>query len=157
MVSNEHNLPAYSHLRKIIELRILTGVDNECSRKLATPILMRMGSFAFTVASAVLIKIHKDVFNHPLTAIMPLVWIDSIVVIVGFSSLHSLVFTKSSDILRKGFTTTSNYTNYKSVRKRIQATMPLKLYMTNSFFDQTLPVVIEENSICNAISLCLCS
>jgi len=144
------------HLKKLIDLSVLSKVYNECTRNLATPFLMTMGSFVFTVASAVLIKIHKDVFKHPLTAIMPLVWIDSIVVIVGISSLHSLVFTKSSDILQKGFTTISNYTRDKSFRKRVQATMPLKLYMTHSFFDQTLPVVIMDNSICNAISLCLC-
>jgi len=125
-------------------------------QKLVTPFLMTMGSFVFTVASAVLIKIHKDVFKHPITAITPLLWIDSIVVIAGISSLHSLVFTKSSDILQKGFTTTASYTKDKSFRKRVQATMPLKLHMTNSFFDQTLPVVIIDNSICNAISLCLC-
>jgi len=78
---------------------------------------MMIGSVEFTVLSC-FIKVNTEIFGDPITVIMPLAWVDSTIIISVISSLFSLVFISSADILQIVFKQTQLYLRDKALRRR---------------------------------------
>jgi len=154
---SKYHPKSYKYLKSLIELRIVSQIFNSCCRSFATPAVFTGSSLIFSTSCAVLAKMNTRMFQHPLAATMPYAWIDGIVVTCVLSSLYSLVYSISNDIIARGFKRSERYRSDKSFNRRVKGTMALRIYMTNSYFCRMLPLVITENSLSNAISLCMLS
>jgi len=134
-------------------ISLFSKVINTCTRDLALPALVTCSSLLFSISTTLMIVHKEKIFYSAVTMFVPFIDLEGIVILIVATRVFAEIYTKSLDMNAKYFKFLTLSQEAKYLRRKKLSLQPMKIYISQCFFDKEMPLTTADNTISNTISL----